>query len=209
MRTRIKICGITSVDDARAAVAAGADALGLVFFAASKRFVTIKQAKEISQSLPPFVTLVGLFVDAPLPEVEATHKAVGLDLIQYHGNETLSYCDQIALPYIKAVRVKDKVSVSDCRQHYPTAKAILVDAYVKNEMGGTGQSFDWSLVSQSIAADLILAGGLNVTNVGAAIQTLRPYAVDVSSGVELSPGVKSNDKMVKFIEGVRHVDHNE
>ncbi len=206
MRTRVKICGITSVEDAQAAAAAGADALGLVFFAASKRCVSISQAVDIRKKLPAFVTLVGLFVDEIASEVKKVQASVGLDLIQYHGGESTDYCDQIELPYIKAVKAKNENSVLDCVRQYPNATAILVDSYVKGQAGGTGESFNWNLVPQSVAGQIILAGGLDSDNVGPAITKLKPYAVDVSSGVEQSPGIKSGKMLVNFIESVRQVD---
>lgn len=194
--------------DANAAVNAGADAIGLVFYKASKRNISAAQGCEIVNSLPAFVTVVGLFVNASAQEIRTTHAAVGFDLVQYHGEEDSLFCRNVGLPYIKAVRVENSSSIASAMSQFAQAKAILADTYVKHQQGGTGQVFDWQLLPAASAGRIILAGGLNPENIKLAIQQASPYAVDVSTGVELSPGVKDPVKIRKFIEGVKHADKN-
>ena len=212
MRTRVKICGITTPEDALAAVAAGADAIGLVFYERSPRYVSPEQAGRIVDVIPAFVSVVGLFVDAPLQVIDRLVQQVPLDLLQFHGMETVAQCEAPGRPYIKAVKVVDSDSVRQGCRTYTTARAILLDVDSRVGHGGTGQSFDWSLVPQELSPSaaarrserLILAGGLNPDNVAQAIRQVGPYAVDVSSGVEASPGVKDERKMNQFIERVMH-----
>ncbi|MGL4316177.1 MAG: phosphoribosylanthranilate isomerase [Pseudomonas sp.] len=200
---RSKICGITRVEDALAAVAAGADAIGLVFYAKSPRAVTVEQARQIVAALPPFVTSVGLFVDIERAELQQILAAVPLDLLQFHGDESLAQCEGYSRPYIKALRVKPGDDIAALMAQYPSALGILLDTYVEGVPGGTGLAFDWSLVPAQLPKPVILAGGLTPDNVAAAIARVKPYAVDVSGGVEASKGIKDADKVRAFIREVR------
>ncbi|TWE09728.1 phosphoribosylanthranilate isomerase [Pseudomonas sp. AG1028] len=202
---RSKICGITRLEDALAAVAAGADAIGLVFYAPSPRAVTIAQAQAIVAGLPPFVTTVGLFVDMPPREIEGVLAAVPLDLLQFHGDESPADCEALRRPYIKALRVRAGDDVAAQVDAYPGARAVLLDTFVDGVPGGTGQAFDWSLVPAQLSKPVILAGGLTPGNVAAAIAQVRPYAVDVSGGVEVSKGIKDAHKVKDFVRAVRGV----
>lgn len=202
MRTRVKICGITQKSDALACVEAGADAIGLVFYESSPRAVTIEQAIEIVSALPAFVTTVGLFVDANTDQVNEISNKVQLDCLQFHGNETAAYCEQFARAYIKAIRMQPETDLNANASEYVSARALLLDTYVKDTPGGTGQAFDWSLVPEHCDKPIILAGGLTPDNVAEAIKQVRPYAVDVSGGVEKSKGVKDVDKIKQFINAV-------
>lgn len=200
---RSKICGITRIDDALAAVAAGADAIGFVFYAKSPRAVTAAQARAIIAALPPFVTTVGLFVNASTCELNETLDAVPLDLLQFHGDETPEQCEGYHRPYIKALRVKSGDDIAAACAAYASASGILLDTYVEGVPGGTGQAFDWSLIPQGLSKPIILAGGLSVQNVAQAIAQVQPYAVDVSGGVEKSKGIKDHDKIRAFMQAVR------
>jgi len=200
---RVKICGITRVEDALAAAAAGADAIGLVFYAKSPRAVDIEQARAILAALPPFVTTVGLFVDAERSELERILASVPLDLLQFHGDESVQQCEAFGRPYIKALRVKAGDDIAAQVARYPSAQGILLDAYVEGVPGGTGEAFDWSLIPQTLSKPLILAGGLRPDNVAEAVSRVRPYAVDVSGGVEASKGVKDVEKVGAFIRAAR------
>lgn len=200
---RVKICGITRVEDALAAAAAGADAIGLVFYAKSPRAVDVEQAREILAALPPFVTTVGLFVDAERSELERILASVPLDLLQFHGDESVQQCEMFGRPYIKALRVKAGDDIAAQVARYPSAQGILLDAYVEGVPGGTGEAFDWSLIPQALSKPLILAGGLRPDNVAEAVSRVRPYAVDVSGGVEASKGVKDVEKVGAFIRAAR------
>ncbi|AOE84573.1 phosphoribosylanthranilate isomerase [Pseudomonas sp. TCU-HL1] len=200
---RIKICGITRVEDALAAVAAGADAIGLVFYAKSPRAVTAPQAKAIVAALPPFVTSVGLFVDMPRAELQQVLAEVPLDLLQFHGDETPGDCSGYGRPYIKALRVKPGDDVAAAIARYPDASGVLLDTYVPGTPGGTGEAFDWTLVPQDAAKPVVLAGGLTPENVADAVRQVRPYAVDVSGGVEASKGIKDAAKIQAFIQRAR------
>ena len=200
---RSKICGITRIDDALAAVAAGADAIGFVFYAKSPRAVTAAQARAIIAALPPFVTTVGLFVNASSCELNETLEAVPLDLLQFHGDETADQCEGYHRPYIKALRVKAGDDIAAACDAYASASGILLDTYVEGVPGGTGQAFDWSLIPQGLSKPIILAGGLSVENVAQAIAQVQPYAVDVSGGVEKSKGIKDHDKIRAFMQAVR------
>ncbi len=206
MRTRVKICGITRPEDARAAVAAGADAIGLVFYGPSPRAVTPAQAAEVVKHLPPFVTVVGLFVDADPVEVRATLQATRLDLLQFHGDEPPDYCAGFDRPYIKAVRMREGIDLHQLRARYADASALLLDSFQAGVPGGTGLSFDWSRIPVDLASELILAGGLDPENVEQAIRQIRPYAVDVSGGVEKSKGIKDHEKILAFLRGVECAD---
>lgn len=202
-RVRVKICGITRLDDALAAVAAGADALGFVFHPASPRAVTPEQAAAIVAGLPPFVTTVGLFVDAPEQRIRQTLAAVPLDCLQFHGDEPESACVIYDRPWIKALRVQPRQDINALMALWPQAAGILLDAYHPNQHGGTGLQFDWALVPKQSARPIILAGGLTPENVADAITQTRPYAVDVSGGVEAAKGVKDAVKIQAFLAGVR------
>lgn len=202
MRTRVKICGITRVEDALAAVKAGADAIGLVFYAQSPRAVTIEQAQAIVPVIPPFVSVVGLFVNASKAEIEKTLSRVHLDILQYHGDETPDDCTQINLPYYKAIRVKNDTNLLQYASEFKTAKALLLDTFSEQAYGGTGHAFDWNLIPKNLTKQLILAGGLNAENVAQAIKQVQPYAVDVSGGVELNKGIKDAEKIAAFMQAV-------
>ncbi|MDP3817165.1 phosphoribosylanthranilate isomerase [Pseudomonas sp.] len=200
---RSKICGITRIEDALLAAEAGADAIGLVFYAKSPRAVDVRQARAIIAALPPFVTTVGLFVDASSCELGEILDAVPLDLLQFHGDESPAFCDGFRRPYIKALRVKPGDDIAARVEAYKNASGILLDTYVPGIPGGTGEAFDWSLVPQGLSKPIILAGGLTAENVGAAIQQVRPYAVDVSGGVEASKGIKDAEKIRAFMRAVK------
>jgi phosphoribosylanthranilate isomerase len=205
-RTRAKICGITRPADGVVAAANGADAIGLVFFAQSPRAVGVAQAREVIAALPPFVTSVGLFVNAEVAEVERILAEVPLDLLQFHGDETPEYCRQFARPYIKAVRMADGVDLEAVAEQYAEAKALLVDSYQKGVPGGTGHTFDWARIPQGLDKPIILAGGLDPENIEQAVRQVRPYAVDVSSGVEAARGIKDADRVAAFMRGVNKAD---
>ncbi len=204
MRTRVKICGITRVEDARIAVELGADAIGLVFYAPSPRSVGLAQARAIIAAIPPFVTVVGLFVDPAEDQVESVLGRCSLSLLQFHGNETPDFCGRFGLPYIKAARVRADADLVQYLSSYHAAKAWLLDAYHEQLYGGTGAAFDWTLIPRDLARPVILSGGLTPDNVGAAVRQVRPWAVDVSSGVETAKGVKDAAKVAAFIAGVRN-----
>lgn len=210
MRVRVKICGLHQVEDIQATVHAGADAIGLVFYPPSPRAVTVEQAKLLSQYLPPYVQLVGLFVNAQLDEIQAILQKVPLDVLQFHGDETPEQCQAIAQMlgrrWYKALQVKDDVNMDELLKQIDAyrqagASAILLDAYHPDLKGGTGHSFDWTKFPKS-DIPLILAGGLTPENVADAIQLTQPYAVDVSGGVEQSKGVKDSDKIYQFVQQV-------
>ena len=202
VRTRVKICGITRAEDALEAVRQGADAIGLVFYRNSPRNVTLAQAAEIVSKVPAFVTVVGLFVDAEPAFIQEVLSSVKLDLLQFHGDETPSACRQYSRPYMKAIRVKNGTNLVQYATDYADAKALLLDAFADGVPGGTGLVFDWSLIPQSLSLPIVLAGGLNAENVGLAIEQVRPYAVDVSGGVEASKGIKDVAKIAAFMRGV-------
>jgi phosphoribosylanthranilate isomerase len=207
MRTRVKICGITSVQDGLAAARAGADAIGLVLYPSSPRAVDVATAKAICAQLPPFVTKVALFVNADADSISELCQSVAIDLLQFHGNECPDYCASHGLPYIKAVRMQDGVDLHRERARYSAAQALLVDSYRAGVPGGTGETFDWARIPADLAQEIILAGGLTPTNVAAAMQQVRPWAVDVSGGVEASPGIKDNEALHTFFHAVREADY--
>lgn len=204
MRTRVKICGITGVDDALAAARLGADAIGLVFYPQSPRAVTVEQARTICRALPPFVTAVGLFVNAPATDVWRVLDAIPLGLLQFHGDEPGHVCAEFGMPYVKAVRMAEGVDLAAASAAHPGARGLLLDTYVKGLPGGTGQVFDWGRVPAHRSLPLVLAGGLNPGNVAEAIARTRPYAVDVSGGVETAPGIKDAALMAAFMRGVNN-----
>ncbi len=204
-RTRTKICGITRIDDARAAADAGADAIGLVFYHDSPRCVSIETATAIVATLPPFITTVGLFVNADAKQVETTLNAVPLGLLQFHGDETADFAAQFGKPYLKAIRMRADVNVTADVCAHPQACGFLLDAFQAEKVGGTGHTFDWNRIPHEVA-NLVLAGGLGVHNISQAIQQCRPYAVDVSSAVESAPGIKDSAKIQQFIAACRAAD---
>ncbi len=204
--TRVKICGITRVQDALAAADSGADAIGLVFYERSPRHVSIAQAAHLAGALPPFVTVVGLFVNAEAAFVREVLASVPLDLLQFHGDETQEFCAQFGKPYLKAIRVKAGVDLLQCASDFRSAKGLLLDAHVDGVPGGTGTSFDWTLIPKRLPLPVILSGGLAAGNVAAAIKQVRPYAADVSSGVEVGKGIKDAAKIAAFINEVNNID---
>lgn len=197
--TKVKICGFTEAENARQAAIAGVDAIGLVFYDKSPRNVDIFRAQEIIEGLPPFVNRVGLFVNANPSFVDEVLCEVPLDTLQFHGDESLLDCSQYQMPFIKSLRVKPETNVFQVADEFSSASAILLDSFNPSAYGGTGEAFDWSLACVDISLPIILAGGLNETNVSVAISQVKPYAVDASSGVESAPGVKDIDKIVAFI----------
>lgn len=205
-RTRVKICGITRVEDAQAAAAAGADAIGFVFHPGSPRAINAETARAICAALPAFVTTVGLFVDAEPTAVQTILDVLPLDLLQFHGSETAEYCGRFARPYFKALRMREDIDVIATAQQFATARAILLDTYRADVAGGTGEIFDWRRVPNSLRDKIILAGGLTPDNVANAIAQIHPYAVDVSGGVESAPGRKDVKKIEAFIAAVRRAD---
>jgi phosphoribosylanthranilate isomerase len=207
--TRIKICGITRVQDALDAAHQGADAIGLVFFATSPRAVDVQRANDIISALPPFVTTVGLFVNAKAETVRGVLQQVPLDLLQFHGDESADYCQQFGKPYMKAVRVKAGVDLLQYASEHRAAKALLLDAYREEAYGGTGHTFDWNLIVQNLPLPIVLSGGLSAANVAQGIQSVKPWAVDVSSGVEADKGIKDINKVIAFIRAVRKADEEQ
>lgn len=202
-RIRVKICGLTRVEDALAAARLGADAIGLVFYPSSPRAVAVEQARQIVLALPPFVTAVGLFVDAEPSEIEAVLQQVPLDLLQFHGAETPADCARFGRPYIKAIRMREGVDLQREAERFKASRGLLVDAYDPKAPGGTGKRFEWDLLPRDLEKPLILAGGLDPGNVRAAITRVQPWAVDVSSGVESDKGIKDYAKMAAFLREVR------
>ena len=207
MRTRVKICGITRPEDGVEAARLGADAIGLVFYANSPRVVDCERAAEIAASLPPFVTTVGLFVDPSADEVEAVLARVPLDMIQFHGDESPEFCARFGRPYLKAIRMRESVDLVTVQERYRDARGLLLDTYQSDVPGGTGESFNWAWVPVGLTSHIVLAGGLTPENVGTAIKQVRPYAVDVSGGVEAAKGIKDAAKMAAFIGEVRRVEN--
>ena len=201
-RVRVKICGITRVDDAIAAERAGADAIGLVFYPPSSRNVALEPAAEIAAASGAFTTTVGLFVNPEPAELERVLASVRLERLQFHGDESEDFCRQFGIPYLKALRMRPGADLAALAAEYPSAGGILLDSYKPGVAGGTGETFDWTLIPDSLRSSIILAGGLNPDNVATAIQQVRPAAVDVSGGVESAPGIKSEDRIRAFIEAV-------
>ena len=204
-RTRVKICGITREQDLADAVRCGADALGLVFYPPSPRYLDDDRAALLARRAPPFVTLVGLFVNEDAAVVRRIISSVPLQLLQFHGEEDAAYCAQFGLPYIKAARVRPGLDLLEYAASFPDARGLLLDAHVDG-YGGGGRTFDWGLIPQGLPQPVILSGGLHAGNVAAAIEAVRPWAVDVSSGVELAGGVKDVQKIAEFVAGVRSAD---
>lgn len=202
MRTRVKICGLTTPEDAREVVDAGVDAVGLVFYAGSPRAVDLPTAQAIRAVIPPFVTVVGLFVNAAPADVERISQGVALDCLQFHGEETPEDCSRYGLPFIKVARVRDGFDLVQFALKYEKAQGVLVDAYVPGVPGGTGQTFNWAHLPAHFPCPLVLSGGLTAHNVGDAIHQVRPWAVDVSSGVEREPGRKDRMRVRRFLAAV-------
>lgn len=207
MRTRIKICGFTRVDDATAAANLGVDAIGLVFYPPSPRSISINQAKLIVRALPAFVSVVALFVDEQEGFIREVLNEVAIDVIQFHGDEPEKQCNIYNKPYLKAIRMKKQLDIMPIMTKYPTASGLLLDAYRSSIKGGSGYRFDWNLIPRQCPLPVILAGGLDVTNVSQAVQSVRPYALDVSSGVEAKQGIKDVAKMTAFIQQAKEGDN--
>ncbi len=207
--TRIKCCGMTRVEDALLAAQLGADAIGLVFTARSKRRVALEQAQAIRRALPPFVDAVALFMDDEVALVEQVIAAVQPDLLQFHGDETDAWCARFERPYLKAIAMGAGAGALPRLQEYPGAAALLLDGHAAGEAGGSGKAFDWSLLPGNLAQPVILAGGLHAGNVGVAIRIARPWAVDVASGVESAPGIKDAGRLRDFIAAVRDADEGD
>lgn len=204
--TRIKICGITREQDVLAVANSGADALGLVFYEKSPRHVSVQQAAKLVRAVSPFVTVVGLFVNPSVDYVREVLSKVPLDILQFHGEEAPEFCTQFGKPYLKAIRVKPGVDLIQCASRYAGAQGLLLDAYIEGTQGGTGESFDWSLIPHDLPLPVILSGGLHAGNVAQAIRQVQPYAVDVSSGVEASKGIKDAVKVAAFIKEVKSIE---
>lgn len=211
MKTRIKICGLTRECDVDAAVAAGADAIGFVFYPPSPRYVTPQRAAELARRIPPFIDVVGLFVNAAPEDVLAICAQVPINLLQFHGDETPEYCQQFARPWLRAARVREGLDLIEFARSFADARGLLLDAFVEG-YGGGGHVFDWTLIPPDLPGFLVLSGGLTAGNVGQAIERVRPQAVDVSSGVEISgkagKGIKDQDKIAAFVAAVRKADES-
>jgi len=209
MRTRVKICGFTRPEDALAAGRLGADAIGLVFYPRSPRHVSVEQAQAIVAALPPFVSVVGLFVDESPERVSEVIRQVRVDLLQFHGDESPAYCHSFGRPYIKAIRMRPGTDLLKVAAEHRAASGLLLDADDPQAKGGTGKSFDWALIPPDCPLPVILAGGLRPDNVAEAMRQVRPYALDVSSGVEAAKGVKDAEQMAAFLKEVQDFDHAE
>ena len=205
-RTRIKICGITTPEDARIAVEHGADAIGLVFYPKSPRAVTIEQAQDIAAAVPPFVTVVALFVDESASAIRAVLEQVSIGLLQFHGDEDAEFCRQFDRPWIKALRVRPETDITGSCREFGGASGLLLDAWQDGVPGGTRKTFDWALADGDYPMPVVLAGGLHADNVGEAIASLKPFAVDVSGGVEAEPGRKDQQRIKEFIAAVKAAD---
>jgi phosphoribosylanthranilate isomerase len=205
-RTRIKFCGITCAEDAVRAVVLGVDALGFVQVPASKRFISLERAVAIRAQLPPFVMVVALLSDANADFVRQVIAALDPDLLQFHGTEPAEFCDSFDYPYLKAVAMATPQNLEVCARKYPNARGLLLDSHAPGGLGGTGRIFDWAQLPHAPPKPLILAGGLNAANVAKAITMARPYAVDVSSGIESAPGIKDHEQMRAFVAAVRRAD---
>ncbi len=202
MTTAVKFCGFTQIDDLKNAVTLGVDAIGLVFYEPSPRAVSVEQAIKIVSQIPAFISIVGLFVNAEERFVRDVISNVALDLLQFHGDEAPEECSSYGLPFMKAIRVKSDTNLVQCAKDYSASRALLLDTYTEGVAGGTGHTFDWGLIPSDLNKPVVLAGGLTAENVGSAIQQVRPYAVDVSGGVELSKGIKDAAKIAAFMQQV-------
>ena len=206
MRTRIKICGITRVEDAQAAVHSGADALGFIFWERSPRYIAPQKARPVVRSAGAFVATVGVFVNPSHEQVLRAIEDSGISMLQFHGEESAEFCAAFDRPYVKAFKPSQGVDLIKSMSLYGDAAGWLLDAYDEKRVGGTGETFDWNLIPQNLSRPLVLSGGLNVDNIAAAILRVRPYAVDVSSGVEVSKGIKDAARIAAFVQGVRNAD---
>jgi phosphoribosylanthranilate isomerase len=206
MRTRIKFCGMTNVEDAMFAARLGVDAIGMIFVPQSPRCISEREAKKIITTLPAWVTTVGVFANAKVNEISQVLAEIPLDLLQFHGDESAEFCQQFQRPYIKAIRMREDSNLQAYSDVYRQAKALLLDTYDNNMLGGTGKSFNWNLIPSNIAQQIILAGGLTAKSVATAIKQIKPYGVDVSGGIEVAPGKKDHAKMTAFIDEVNYVD---
>ncbi|PCI20510.1 MAG: phosphoribosylanthranilate isomerase [Piscirickettsiaceae bacterium] len=206
MRTRVKICGITRSEDALAAVKYGADALGFVFYEGSKRFISIQKADSIFNKIPPFINKVALFVNEKHDVVVNAINALNINLLQFHGDEDEAYCESFNMPYLKAIRMTNNTDLLAVSEEFHSASGLLIDAYDDAHYGGTGKTFDWTLLPEQCRQPIILAGGLTMNNVKDAIISTHPYAVDVSSGVEQSKGIKDHQLIKQFMNEVRCTD---
>jgi phosphoribosylanthranilate isomerase len=204
---RIKICGLTREADVDAAVAAGADAIGFVFYPPSPRYVTAQRAAELAKRIPPFVDVVGLFVNESPQLVHAACAMVPINVLQFHGDEDAAYCRQFARPYLRAARVRPGLDLVEFARSFPDARGLLLDAFVEG-YGGGGHVFDWTLIPPDLPGFLVLSGGLTAANVAEAIERVHPVAVDVSSGVEMSKGIKDHSKIAAFVAAVRKADES-
>lgn len=207
MKTRIKICGLTREEDVDTAVAAGADAIGFVLYPPSPRYVTPQRAAELAKLIPPFVDVVGLFVNEVPDVVRAACEALPINVLQFHGDENAAYCRQFARPYLRAARVRPGLDLVEFAGSFPDARGLLLDAFVEG-YGGGGHVFDWTLIPPNLPSYLVLSGGLTTDNVGEAVRRVRPVAVDVSSGVEMSKGIKDHSKIAAFVAAVRKADES-
>lgn len=203
MHIQVKICGITRLEDAMTAVEQGADAIGFIFWPSSERYISPEAASEIVRHLPPFVQIVGVYVNPDKTWVEKTSAVAGLNLLQFHGDETSDFCRQFYTPYIKAVRVRSDLDLLQCARHHKDARGLLLDTYVKDNPGGTGSVFDWKLIPSDLPLHWILSGGLHPENIVPAIKQTHALAVDVSSGVEIAKGIKDINKISAFMQGVK------
>ena len=203
MRIRVKICGITRLEDAMAAVQYGVDAIGFILWPQSERYISSEEVRRIVKCLPPFVQAVGVYVNPDISWVEETSTIAGLDLLQFHGDESADFCSQFHLPYIKAVRVRDDLDLLQYAQHYTEARGLLLDAYTAGIPGGTGHVFDWKLIPAELPLPWILSGGLHPGNIANAIRQTHSSAIDVSSGVEIAKGIKDMNKISAFMQRVR------
>ena len=206
MRARVKICGITRTEDAQAVARYGADAIGLIFYRPSPRYVSLERAKQIVEAIPPFVATVGVFVNPAREEVDTVIQECGVTLLQFHGDELPDFCERFSRPYIKAARIRPGLDLLKYLSPHTAARAWMLDAFHEDLWGGTGGAFDWSLVPRDAAKPVILSGGLTEANVADAVRRVRPYAVDVSTGVEAAKGIKDAAKIAAFIGAVRRED---
>jgi len=204
MSTRVKICGITRIEDALTAIRLGANAIGFIFWDKSARYIDPKEVRKIVMDLPPFVTVVGVYVNPSSEWVKKTCSIAGLNLLQFHGDELPEFCSQFPLPYIKAVRIRSGIDLLQYAAQYSSSNGLLLDSYVEGVPGGTGRTFEWSLIPENLSLPLIVSGGLHPKNVCEAIREAKPWAVDVSSGVEITKGIKDADKIAAFMTGVRN-----
>lgn len=204
MTSRVKICGLTRPEDIDAAVAAGADAIGLVFYDPSPRAVNIEKARQLAARIPAFVSVTGLFVNPQVDFVKQVLQHVALDILQFHGDETAAFCEQFHRRWIKAIRVRQQGQIEQAFEEYQNSAGLLVDAWHPEQYGGTGHGFNWSLIPEQRSLPLILAGGLQPENVATAVRQVRPWAVDVSGGVEIDKGIKCAKKMADFVAATRN-----